>query len=60
MRNTGVFCPFDFKNDFRGHSRDSKRAIIDYIFSYAGKPLQDLNKEPSRSKFQNKFCSFLT
>ena len=32
MRNTGVFCPFDFRNDFRGHSRDSKRAIIDYIF----------------------------
>ena len=29
MQILGVFCPFDFKNDFRGHSRDTKRAIID-------------------------------
>ena len=31
-RNTRVFCPSDFRNDFRGHSRDSKRANIDYSF----------------------------
>ena len=35
MRILGIFCPFDFWNDFRGHSRDSKRLIIDYIFSAA-------------------------
>jgi len=29
MRILGVFCPSDFGNDFRGHSRDSKRAKID-------------------------------
>ena len=23
------FCPFDFRNDFRGHSRDSKNAHND-------------------------------
>jgi len=34
MQNTRVFCPFDFRNGFRGHSRDSKRAEIDYHFSY--------------------------
>ena len=33
VRNTRVFCPSDFQNDFRGHSRDSKRLKIDYIFS---------------------------
>ena len=29
----GVFCPFDFGNGFRGHSRSSKRAKIDYTFT---------------------------
>ena len=33
MRNTRIFCPSDFGNDFRGHSRDTKRAKIDYSFS---------------------------
>ena len=32
MQNTRVFCPSDFRNGFRGHSRDSKRAKFDYTF----------------------------
>ena len=32
MQILGIFCPNDFQNGFRGHSRDSKRAIIDYMF----------------------------
>ena len=35
MRIFGIFSPFDFRNDFRGHSRDSKNAIIDYMFFYS-------------------------
>ena len=33
MRNTSIFCPCNFRDDFRGHSRDSKQAKIDYTFS---------------------------
>ena len=26
IQNTAIFCPSDFRNDFRGHSRDTKTA----------------------------------
>ena len=33
LQNTRIFCPSDFGNDFRGHSRDSKRARNWLVFS---------------------------
>ena len=33
LQNTAIFCPSDFGNDFRGHSRDSKRARNWLVFS---------------------------
>ena len=35
-RILGVFCPSDFRNDFRGHSRDSKRPENWLVF-YVGR-----------------------
>ena len=33
LQNTRIFCPSDFRNGFRGHSRDSKRPRNWLVFS---------------------------
>jgi len=53
----GVFCPSDFGNGFRGHSREGKRAKIDYSFQVAyvrAKGQENVSHSANRHKIYGK------
>ena len=56
MRILGIFCPSDFWNDFRGHSRDTKRAKIDYTSAPLTTHADNADFARQNTIYKHKYC----